>query len=87
MYDVRYLDLIVAAETIKLVQQLEHRPLHLPVPRLLAPEPLRADCVQLVDEDDRPALKNDKKETGRLARLVSIYTSNGKYGSKLMAHR
>lgn len=52
-----HLDLVVAAEAVKLVEQFKHGPLHLPVPRLLSSEPLCADRVQLVDEDDSPALK------------------------------
>ena len=57
-----YLNLVVAAEAVKLIQQLEHRPLHLPVPRLLPAEPLRSDGVQLVNEYDRPALHDKKKK-------------------------
>lgn len=56
-----YLDLVVAAEAVKLIQQLQHRPLYLPVPRLLTPESFRSDRVQLVDEDDRPALYHTQK--------------------------
>ena len=54
------LDLFVAAEAVKLVQKFEHGPLHLPVPRLLPSESLRADRVQLIDEDDSPALSKTK---------------------------
>lgn len=39
-------------ETIKLVEQLEHRALHLAVAGLLGVEAFGADGVQLVDEDD-----------------------------------
>ena len=46
------LDSLVAAETVELVQELKHRPLHLTVTALLRIEPLGADSVQLVDEDD-----------------------------------
>ena len=46
------LDSLVAAEPVELVEELEHRPLHLAVTALLRIEPLGADSVQLVDEDD-----------------------------------
>lgn len=65
---VRYLDLIVAAEAVKLVEQLKHSPLHLPVPRLFPPEPLRSDRVQLVDENDRPALNKTQERKKRAGR-------------------
>ena len=53
---VRDLDAILAAETIKLIQQFQHGPLHLPVTRKLRIEALGSDCIQLVNEDDRPAV-------------------------------
>lgn len=62
LFNDAYLDLVVAAEAVKLIQQLQHRSLYLPVPRLLPPEPLRSDGVQLINEDDRPALHDKKNE-------------------------
>jgi hypothetical protein len=50
------LDALVAAKTVELIQQLQHRPLHLTIATLLRVEPLRADGVQLVDEDDGGSL-------------------------------
>lgn len=47
-----YLDLHVGLEAIKLVQQLQHGPLHLSVSSLLAVKALGSDGVQLIDEDD-----------------------------------
>ena len=47
-----YLDPFIAAETIQLVEKLEHRPLHLAVTALLGIKPLRTDGVQLVNEDN-----------------------------------
>ena len=49
-----YLDVIHTAEAIQLVEKLQHSSLHLPISCLLAVEPLGADGVQLVDEDDVP---------------------------------
>ena len=47
-----YLDVIVGRESVELIEQLQHGSLHLSVSSLLGVEPLGADGVQLVDEDD-----------------------------------
>lgn len=47
-----YLNSLIATESIKLVEQLQHRPLHLPVTTLLGIESFCANCIQLVDEYD-----------------------------------
>ena len=47
-----HLDPLVTAETVELVEELQHRPLDLTVAALLRVKPLGADGVQLVDEDD-----------------------------------
>jgi hypothetical protein len=46
------LDALIATEPIQLVEQLKHSSLHLAIAALLRVEPLRADGVELVDEDD-----------------------------------
>ena len=50
------LDPVVRREAVHLVEQLQHRPLHLPVPGLFRVEALGAHRVELVDEDDRRRL-------------------------------
>lgn len=62
-----HLDLVVAAEPVKLIEQLKHGPLHLPVSRLLSSKPLRPDRIQFVDEDDRTTLegKGMNKKNGQ----------------------
>merc|ERR1740133_800200 len=47
------LDVGARVEAVELVEQLEHRPLDLALAAALAVVPLRADRVDLVDEDDR----------------------------------
>mmetsp|Transcript_3316 Transcript_3316/g.13274 ORF Transcript_3316/g.13274 Transcript_3316/m.13274 type:complete len:286 (+) Transcript_3316:326-1183(+) len=47
-----HLDVVVALEPVQLGQQLEHRPLHFAVAGLFPAKALRADGIQLVDEDD-----------------------------------
>ena len=46
------LDAIVGREAVELVEELEHGALHFSVAALFAVEALRADGVELVDEDD-----------------------------------
>ena len=46
-------DLLVRRETVKLIQQFQHSTLHFAVAALLTAVTLRADGIQLVDEDDR----------------------------------
>lgn len=60
--DKTYLDLVVAAETIELIEQFKHRPLHLPVSRLLPSESLGSNRIQLVDEDNRTALQQGQTD-------------------------
>mmetsp|Transcript_31688 Transcript_31688/g.75269 ORF Transcript_31688/g.75269 Transcript_31688/m.75269 type:complete len:334 (+) Transcript_31688:294-1295(+) len=50
------LDLLRAAEPVELVEELEHRALHLAVAADVRVEPLGANGVDLVDEDDRRGL-------------------------------
>ena len=47
-----YLDFFGGAEAVELVEQLQHGSLDLSLSGLLGVEPLGADGVQLVDEDD-----------------------------------
>ena len=58
----QHLDAVVRREPVQLVQELQHRALHLAVAALLAVEPLRAHGVQLVDEDDRGGLLLGERE-------------------------
>jgi len=48
-----HLDVVASLEAIELVEQLEHRALHLRVAAAAALYPLRADGVDLVHEDER----------------------------------
>ena len=47
-----HLDLVRGVEPVELVEQLEHGPLHLAIAILAGIESLRADRIQLIDEDD-----------------------------------
>lgn len=49
---ITHLDPVVRSETVELVQQFEHGPLHFTVTRLVTVEPLGPDRVELVDKDD-----------------------------------
>mmetsp|Transcript_7696 Transcript_7696/g.26505 ORF Transcript_7696/g.26505 Transcript_7696/m.26505 type:complete len:458 (+) Transcript_7696:35-1408(+) len=50
------LDLCVGGESVQLVQELQHRSLHLPVPGELRVEPLGPDRIDLVDKYDTRGL-------------------------------
>lgn len=58
-----HLDSTIARETIQLVQQLQHCPLHFPITTLIAVKPLCSDSIQLVDEDDSRRLLFGKFES------------------------
>ena len=47
------LDVLLGLEAVELIEQLEHRPLHLAVATRAALETRRADRVDLVHKDDR----------------------------------
>ena len=49
---ITHLDPVVRSETVELVQQFEHSPLHFTVTRLVTVKPLGPDRVELVDKDD-----------------------------------
>ena len=50
---IAYLDVIMRRESIHLIEKLQHRPLHLAISRELGIEPLGADGIEFVNEDDR----------------------------------
>ncbi len=50
-------------EPVQLIEQLQHCPLHLPVARLLAVEPLRTNRIQLIDKDNRRRLFLRQRES------------------------
>jgi hypothetical protein len=52
-----YLDALVAAKAIQLVQKFEHSALDLAIAAKLGVEPLRPDGVHLVNEDDARGLQ------------------------------
>jgi hypothetical protein len=56
------LDPLITPETIHLVQQLQHSPLHLPVSTLITIEPLRPNRIQLINEDDSGCLLLGEEE-------------------------
>lgn len=58
-----HLDSTITRETIQLVQQLQHCPLHFPITTLIAVKPLCSDSIQLVDEDDSRRLLFGKFES------------------------
>eukprot|EP00037_Helgoeca_nana_P025280 m.274576 g.274576 ORF g.274576 m.274576 type:complete len:377 (+) comp26901_c1_seq1:1639-2769(+) len=66
------LDVVVGLESIKLIQELEHRPLHLTVSGLFRVEPLGSDRVELIDEDDggRLFLCQRKRITDKLCAVT-----------------
>ena len=51
-----YLDAVIAPKSIQLVQEFQHRSLHLTVTTLLRVETFRANGVKFIDENDSRGL-------------------------------
>ena len=71
---------VVRREPVELIQELEHRPLHLAVAVRVRVETLRADGVDLVNEDDRGRLflrQRERSRTNLAPSPMNICTSRG----------